>query len=116
MIDALPDAKKKAAKTRPALDLSPLMPLRRDFAFVVDRDRPAAELIRAARGADKALIADARIFDVYEGKGVPEGKRSVGLEVVVQPREKTLTEAEIDALSTRVIVAVEKATGDALRT
>lgn len=116
VIDALPDAKKKAAKTRPALDLSPLMPLRRDFAFVVDRDRPAAELIRAARGADKALIADARIFDVYEGKGVPEGKRSVGLEVVVQPREKTLTEAEIDALSTRVIVAVEKATGGALRT
>ncbi|MDP9102700.1 MAG: phenylalanine--tRNA ligase subunit beta, partial [Pseudomonadota bacterium] len=114
-VDALPEAKKKAAKTRPALDLSPLMPLRRDFAFLVDRDKPAADLVRAARGADKALIADARVFDVYEGKGVPEGKRSIALEVMVQPREKTLTEPEIEALSARVVAAVEKATGVLLR-
>ena len=114
-VDALPEAKKKAAKTRPALDLSPLMPLRRDFAFLVDRDKPAADLVRAARGADKALIADARVFDVYEGKGVPEGKRSIALEVMVQPREKTLTEPEIEALSARVVAAVEKATGGVLR-
>lgn len=114
-LDALPEAKKKAAKTRPALDLSPLMPLRRDFAFLMDRDKPAADLVRAARGADKALIADARVFDVYEGKGVPEGKRSIALEVTVQPREKTLTEPEIEALSARVVAAVEKATGGALR-
>jgi phenylalanyl-tRNA synthetase beta chain len=114
-VDALPEAKKKAAKTRPALDLSPLMPLRRDFAFLVDRHKPAADLVRAARGADKALIADARVFDVYEGKGVPEGKRSIALEVMVQPREKTLTEPEIEALSARVVAAVEKATGGMLR-
>jgi len=114
-VDALPEAKKKTAKTRAALDLSPLMPLRRDFAFLVDRDKPAAELVRAARGADKALIADARVFDIYEGKGVPDGKRSVALEVLVQPREKTLTDADIEALSTRVVGAVEKATGGVLR-
>ncbi len=114
-VDALPEAKKKAAKGRAALDLSPLMPLRRDFAFVVDRDRPAGDLIRAARGADKALIADARVFDVYEGKGVPDGMRSVALEIMVQPREKTLTEPEIEALSSRVVAAVEKATGGVLR-
>ena len=59
--------------------------------------------------------ADARVFDVYEGKGVADGKRSVALEVMVQPREKTLTEAEIEALSTRVVAAVEKATGGGLR-
>jgi len=114
-VDALPDIKKKAAKGRAALDLSPLMPLRRDFAFVVDRDRPAGDLVRAARAADKALIADARVFDVYEGKGVPDGKRSIALEVIVQPREKTLTEPEIEALSSRVVAAVEKATGGVLR-
>jgi phenylalanyl-tRNA synthetase beta chain len=91
------------------------MPLRRDFAFVVDRDRPAGELVRAARGADKALIADVRVFDVYEGKGVPDGKRSIALEILLQPREKTLTEPEIEALSGRVVAAVAKATGGVLR-
>ncbi len=115
VVDALPEVKRKAAKARGALDLSPLMPLRRDFAFVVDRDRPAGDLVRAARGADKALIADARVFDVYEGKGVPDGKRSIALEVLVQPRDKTLTEPEIEALSGRVVAAVEKATGGVLR-
>jgi phenylalanyl-tRNA synthetase beta chain len=115
VVDALPEPKKKATKARGVLDLSPLMPLRRDFAFLMDRDKPAADLARAARGADKTLIADARVFDVYEGKGVAEGKRSVALEVTVQPRDKTLTEPEIEALSTRVIAAVEKATGGVLR-
>ena len=115
VIDALPEAKRKTAKTRPALGLSPLMPLRRDFAFVVDRDRPAGDLVRAAKGADKALIADARVFDVYEGKGVADGKRSIALEVLLQPREKTLTDPEIEALSARVVAAVEKATGGVLR-
>ncbi len=113
--DALPEARKKAGKARGAPGLSPMMPLRRDFAFLVDRGRPAADLVRAARGADKALIAEARVFDVYEGPGVPEGKRSIALEVLVQPREKTLTEAEIEALSARVVAAVEKATGGVLR-
>lgn len=114
-VDALPETRTKAAKTRTALELSPLMPLRRDFAFVVDRDRPAGELVRAARGADKALIADVRVFDVYEGKGVPDGKRSIALEILLQPREKTLTEPEIEALSGRVVAAVAKATGGVLR-
>ena len=114
-VDNLPDAKRKSGKSRAALALSPLMPLRRDFAFVVDRGRPAADLVRAARGADKVLIADARVFDVYEGKGVPEGQRSIAIEVMLQPREKTLTEAEIEAVSTGVVAAVTKATGATLR-
>jgi phenylalanyl-tRNA synthetase beta chain len=114
-VDALPEAKRKATKGRPAAELSPLMPLRRDFAFVVDRDRPTADLVRAARGADKTLITDARVFDVYEGKGVADGKRSVAIEVTIQPREKTLTETEIEALSAAVVAAVAKATGAELR-
>jgi phenylalanyl-tRNA synthetase beta chain len=108
VLDALPDPKRKATKTRPALKLSPLMPLRRDFAFVAPKDKAAGDLVRAVAGADRALIASARVFDVYEGPGVPEGFRSVAIEVEVQPREKTLTDAEIEALSTRVVQAAEK--------
>lgn len=102
-------------KTKPALELSPLMPLRRDFAFLVSADTPAGDLVRPILGADKTLIADARIFDVYAGQGVPEGLKSVAVEVVVQPREKTLTDGEIEGLSGRIVAAAEKAVGAKLR-
>ena len=115
-LEALPESKRSATRgARPALALSPLMPLSRDFAFVVDRARAAGDLVRAAAGADKALIAGALVFDVYQGAGVPEGSKSVGLEVSLQPRDKTLTDAEIEALSARVVAAVEKATSARLR-
>ncbi|HET9161396.1 MAG TPA: phenylalanine--tRNA ligase subunit beta, partial [Caulobacteraceae bacterium] len=107
-IAAIPEPKRKATKTKPALVLSPLMPLTRDFAFVVDKARPAGDLVRVAMGADKALIESARVFDLYEGKGVPEGQKSLAIEVVIQPKEATLTDAEIDALSARVVTAAEK--------
>jgi phenylalanyl-tRNA synthetase beta chain len=110
-LEAIPAPKRKATKTRPALDLPSLMPLSRDFAFVVEKDKPAGELVRAVAAADKGLIASVQVFDVYEGKGVPEGFKSVALEVVLQPREATLTEAEIEALSTRIVAAGEKAGG-----
>ena len=114
-LGAIPEPKKKPTKTKPALALSPLMPLTRDFAFLVTADTPAGELVRPILGADKALIADARVFDVYQGKGVPEGQKSVAVEVTVQPTEKTLTDAEIEALSARIIAAAEKAVGAKLR-
>ncbi len=114
-LDAIPEPKRKATKTKPALELSALMPLSRDFAFLVTADTPAGELVRPIVGADKALIADARVFDVYQGQGVPEGMKSVAVEVTVQPREKTLTDAEIEALSSRIVAAAEKAVGAKLR-
>lgn len=114
-LDAIPEPKKKGVKTKAALELSPLMPLRRDFAFVVDAGVAAGDLVRPILGADKALIADVRVFDVYQGPGVPEGQKSVAIEVLVQPREKTLTDAEIEALSGRIVAAAEKATGARLR-
>ena len=113
VLDALPEPKSKS-KTRGNADLPTLMPLSRDFAFVVEDARPAGDLVRAAVGADKALIAEVRVFDVYRGPGVDEGFKSVALEVVLQPRETTLTEAEIEALSARIVAAVEK-TGAKLR-
>jgi phenylalanyl-tRNA synthetase beta chain len=114
-LDAIPEPKRKATKTKPALELSPLMPLSRDFAFLVSAETPAGEVVRPILGADKALIADARVFDVYQGQGVPEGMKSVAVEVTVQPREKTLTDPEIEALSARLVAAAEKAVGAKLR-
>ncbi len=114
-LEAIPEAKKKAVKTKPALVLSPFMPLTRDFAFVVARDTPAADVARAAASADRALIAGARVFDVYEGAGVPEGSKSVAVEVTVQPRERTLTDADIEALSGKIVAAAAKAVGAKLR-
>jgi len=114
-LEAIPEAKKKAVKTRPALALSPLMPLSRDFAFVVDKDRPAGDVLRAVRSADRVLIADARVFDVYEGPGVETGRKSVAVEVAIQPRDKTLTDAEIEALSARIVAAAAKSAGATLR-
>ena len=107
-VEAIPEPKRKGAKARPRFEVSSLMPLTRDFAFVVEQGRAAGDLVKAVAGADKALIAGARVFDVYQGKGVPEGSKSVAIEVEVQPREKTLTDAEIEQLSGRIVAAAEK--------
>jgi phenylalanyl-tRNA synthetase beta chain len=114
-VEAIPEPKKKGVKTRPALALSPLMPLTRDFAFVVAAATPAGDVIRAVLGADRALIAGARVFDVYEGPGVEAGFKSVAVEITLQPRDKTLTDAAIEALSAKVIAAAAKTAGAKLR-
>ncbi|MFO1015533.1 MAG: phenylalanine--tRNA ligase subunit beta [Caulobacteraceae bacterium] len=108
-LEAIPEPKKKATKGRPALAMSPLMPLSRDFAFLVDAKTAAGDLTRAITGADKALISGARVFDVYQGQGVPEGQKSLAVEVTVQPRDATLTDAEIEALSQKIVAAAGKA-------
>ena len=87
----------------------------RDFAFLVDRKVTAAEIIRAAQAADKTLIEAVDVFDLYEGKGVPEGKKSLAIAVTLQPREKTLTDAEIDAVAKKIVDEVSKKTGATLR-
>lgn len=115
IVDNIPEPKKKSTKTKPALELSSLMPLSRDFAFVVDEAVAAGDLIKAVAGADKALITQARVFDVYRGQGVAEGSKSVAVEILLQPREKTLTDAEIEALSAKVVAAAEKAVSAKLR-
>ncbi|SMF62826.1 phenylalanyl-tRNA synthetase beta subunit [Tistlia consotensis] len=113
-LETVPEPKRKGT-AKPALALSPLMPVERDYAFVVDRDIPADKLIRAAKGADRALIAEVALFDDYRGAGLPEGKKSLALAVTLQPREKTLTEQDLEAVSKKIVAAVEKATGAVLR-
>ena len=102
-------------RKRPAPDLSPFQPVRRDFAFLVPKATPADAVLRAARAADRAQIADAGLFDVFQGGSVPEGQKSVAIEIVLQPRNHTFTDAEIEAASQKIIAAVGKATGGALR-
>jgi phenylalanyl-tRNA synthetase beta chain len=113
-LDALPPSKRKVL-TKPALEAFDLQPLKRDFAFLLDRDVAAGEVVRAALGADRALIAAVNVFDVFTGQGVPEGKKSLAIEVTLQPRDKTLTDQEIDAVAAKIVAAVAKATGGELR-
>ena len=115
-LDRIPAPKAKGSgKARPALDLSPFQPVERDFAFLVDAEVPAEKLLRAAKGADKALVADVALFDLYSGKGVEDGKKSLAIAVTLQPRERTRTDQEIDAVGAKIVAQVEKATGGVLR-
>lgn len=115
ILDALPAPKAKPTKIKPKPELSDLQPLSRDFAFIVDRSARAGDLVKAVQSADRALITDVRVFDVYEGKGVPEGKKSIGIAVTLQPREKTLTDIEIEATAQKIVTEAEKKCGAALR-
>jgi len=114
ILDRIPAAKAKSAK-KPALLLSPFQPVRRDFAFVVDRGIAAAEIVAAAKSADKALVSAVDVFDLYEGKEIGAGKKSIAIAVTLQPREKTLTDAEIDAVAAKIVEDVKKRTGATLR-
>ena len=115
ILDRIPDAKQKPTRAKPMLELSPFQPVSRDFAFIVDRKVKAGDIVRAAQGVDKKLITDVTVFDVYEGKGIDDDKKSVAIAVTLQPREKTLTDQEIDAVAAKIVAEVTKKTGGTLR-
>jgi len=108
VLDAVPEPRGAKSKARGPANLANLMPLTRDFAFMVEDGKAVGDLVRAVAAVDKALIAGVSVFDLYRGAGVPEGMKSVALEVSIQPVEATLTEAEIEALSTRIVAAAAK--------
>ena len=114
-LDAIPVPKAKKAAARAMLTLSAFQPVYRDFAFVVDAEVASGKLANAARGADKNLISRVRVFDVFEGASVGEGKKSIAITVTLQPKDMTLTEEAIESVSGIVIAAVQKAAGGALR-
>ena len=107
--------KARATKVKPALELSALQPVTRDFAFLVDRTVKAGDLVRAAQNVDKKLITGVTVFDVYEGEGIEPGKKSIAIAVTLQPRERTMTDEEIDALAAKIVGEVSKRTGGVLR-
>jgi len=115
ILDALPLPKHKPTKAKPALTLSEFQPLTRDFAFVVGRDVPAGDVVKAAQNAERKLIAGVEVFDLYEGPGVAEGSKSIAVAVRLQPTDKTLTDAEIEAVSAKIVAEVAKRTGASLR-
>ena len=115
ILDRIPDAKKKATRAKPLLELSAFQPVSRDFAFIVDRSVKAGDIVRSAQSVDKKLITDVTVFDVYEGKGIDPDKKSVAIAVTIQPREKTLTDQEIDAVAAKIVAEVTKKTGGTLR-
>jgi len=115
ILEAIPEPKAKATRAKPLLELSPFQPVERDFAFLVDTSVKAADIVRSAQNADKKLITNVSVFDVYEGKGIEPGKKSVAIAVTLQPREKTMTDAEIDALGQKIVAEVTKRTGGVLR-
>jgi len=114
-LDRLPKPKKKKSCTRPPLKASNFPPVDRDFAFVVDQDMPAETLLHAVRGADKALVQDVSLFDVYQGKGLEDGKKSLALAVRLQSMDRTLEENEIEAAVKKITAAATRATGATLR-
>ena len=115
ILERIPEPKAKPTRAKPALELSPFQPVERDFAFVVDRAVKAGDIVKAAQAADRKLIAAVNVFDLYEGKGIEPGKKSVAIAVTLQPREKTLTDDEIDAIGTKIVAEVTKKTGAVLR-
>ncbi len=115
VLDHIPAPRRKASRAKSIYVVSDLQPVRRDYAFIVDEQVAAGTLLRAAAGADRTLIEKVNVFDVFAGASLGEGKKSLAIEVTLRPQDKTMTDAEIDQVSTRIIAAVEKATGGTLR-
>ncbi len=113
-LPALPPRREKKPARAP-LEAADLLPVRRDFAFVLAADVPAGDVVRAALGADRKLIAAVNVFDLFEAESLGAGKKSLALEVTLQPKEKTLTDQEIEAVAAKVVAAVTKATGGEIR-
>ncbi|SHN74985.1 phenylalanine--tRNA ligase subunit beta [Bradyrhizobium erythrophlei] len=115
ILDRIPEAKQRPTRAKPAIELSAFQPVSRDFAFIVDRAVKAGDILRAASSVDKKLITGVTVFDVYEGKGIDEAKKSVAIAVTIQPREKTMTDQEIEAVAAKIVAEVSKKTGGVLR-
>ncbi|MCB2062157.1 MAG: phenylalanine--tRNA ligase subunit beta [Novosphingobium sp.] len=107
-LDALPARKDGGAFARAAYAPPALQSVTRDFAFLVPEDLPAGDLVRAVRGADKASIVDARLFDMFAGQGVPDGQKSLAIEVTLQPGEKSFTDEDLKAISEKVTASAAK--------
>ncbi|MBB2687206.1 UNVERIFIED_ORG: phenylalanyl-tRNA synthetase beta chain [Rhizobium etli] len=114
-LDAMAEPKKKATRTKPALELSPFQAVKRDFAFVVDKTVESGAIIKAATGADRKLVTGVNVFDIFEGASIGDGKKSVAIEVQIQPVERTLTDEDFEALTQKIVASVAKFTGGVLR-
>lgn len=115
MLENIPAARHKNSAAKPLLKMSAFQPVKRDFAFILDEGVEVENIIRAARSSEKQMITDVNIFDVYQGKGVEDGKKSIAMSVTFQPFERTLTDSEIEGLSQKIINTIQQKTGGVLR-
>ena len=115
MVDALPRPKAKATRARPPLIASDYPAAERDFAFILDSAVSAADVERAARNAEKALIKAVTVFDIYAGPGIEADKKSLAISVRLGAQDRTLTDPEIDAAAAKIVANVAKITGGVLR-
>jgi phenylalanyl-tRNA synthetase beta chain len=115
ILDRIPEPKARPTRAKPMLELSPFQPVTRDFAFVVDAKVKAGDLVRAAQNVDRMLITGVTVFDIYEGPGIEAGKKSLAIAVTLQPRQKTMTDEEIDAVAAKIVAEVSRRTGGVLR-
>jgi phenylalanyl-tRNA synthetase beta chain len=115
VLDRIPAPKARASRAKAKLERLDYMAVERDLAFVVPLKVHAAAIVKAALAAERGLIAGVQVFDVYEGQGVPSGHKSVAIAVTLQPRERTLTDAEIEAAVAKIVAEVARKTGAALR-
>ncbi len=114
-VDAIPEPKAKPTRTKPRLDLSAFQAVKRDFAFVVDKAVEAGSLTKAALAADRKLITGVTVFDLFEGAALGADKKSIAIEVSIQPMERTLTDEDFESLAKRIVENVGKQTGGVLR-
>jgi len=115
ILERIPAAKPRPTRAKPQIELSAFQPVTRDFAFVVDAKVKAGDLVRAAQNVDRKLITSVTVFDLYEGKGIDPGKKSIAVAVTLQPRDKTMTDEEVDAVAAKIVAEVSRRTGGVLR-
>jgi phenylalanyl-tRNA synthetase beta chain len=115
ILERIPAAKPRPTRAKPQLELSAFQPVTRDFAFVVEAKVKAGDVVRAAQNVDRKLIMGVTVFDLYEGKGIDPGKKSIAIAVTLQPRDKTMTDEEIDAVAAKIVAEVSRRTGGVLR-
>jgi len=114
-LDSLPLSKQNNFGNKNKLELSPYQTVERDFAFIIDLHVAARTIINAVQAADKKLITEIRVFDLFLGEGIEKGKKSVAISALMQPMDATLTDAQIEAVCNKIISNVKKKTGGELR-
>jgi phenylalanyl-tRNA synthetase beta chain len=114
-LDNIPESRKKIREAKPQFVVSDYQKVVRDFAFVIDEKYSSGEIIALVKKIDKQLIKTVKIFDVYQGDNIDTGKKSIAFSVTLEPKDKTLSDKDIDQISKKIISSVHKSTGATLR-
>jgi len=114
-LDIVPEARKKIREVKPQFIVSDYQKVVRDFAFVIDEKYSSGQIINLVKKIDKGLISDVKIFDIYHGDNISSGKKSIAFNVTLEPKDKTLSENDIEQVSKKIISKIQESTGATLR-